>query len=78
MENYFDVKFEVAKAMEQPLSEIENLPFYEMELAIEWLEKKNKDDKKRQDEEQGKHSMENLKQQMPKMPTYPTKFPKLR
>lgn len=80
LENYIPTKWEVAKIMKQPLSEIENLEFWEFEMGIEWIEKKNKAENKRHEEEQGKHSLENNMPKMPKvkMPTYPTSFPKLR
>lgn len=50
MENYFNVKFTIAEILKQPLSEIEALPFYEIEMLIEWLEER---EKKRKDNEKG-------------------------
>lgn len=75
MKNYFNTKFKIAEIINQPLSEIENLPFYEYEFLVDYIKEKNEKEKNSNQSEQTqfedmKKSYKPPKLNMPKMPKF--------
>lgn len=71
--NYFKIKFILAKHCNIQPSEVENMPFYEIEYILENLADENKKRNERQEDEQVNHNMSKYTGDINKMKSNPFK-----
>lgn len=55
LENYFEIKFHMLKQMQCQFSEVESLPYYELEMMIEKLKKWLEKEKEMRDKEDAEY-----------------------